>query len=392
MTLALELYRSAPRYLASRTIGGRMPGLLAGPIAPLRLVHRRDPEPPAPDWTRVRPVVSGICGSDLATLSGSSSFYFTGIVSMPFVPGHEVVGVTLDDVNGIPAGSRIVLDPVLGCEARGIEPMCVECKNGEYGLCERVTGGHVSAGLQTGYCASTGGGWSEGFVAHRSQLHVLPEGMDDLDAVLVEPLACAIHAVRRANVPRDATVLVAGAGTVGLLTILALREFTEAGRVVTTAKYAGQADMARALGATDVVRPGDAVRSVRRITKAFTVKPERTTPFLLGGVDVAFDAAGSPSTLDVALKTVRARGTVVLAGMPAAADLTPAWYRELTVVGAYSGAGAFDDAVPLAAEARVGRRLVRGVYPLSRWREALDHALGAGKLGTLKVAFDPRLD
>jgi threonine dehydrogenase-like Zn-dependent dehydrogenase len=209
-----------------------------------------------------------------------------------------------------------------------------------------------------------------------------------LDALMVEPLACAIHAVRRASVPRDATVLVAGAGTVGLLTVLALREFSEAGRIVCTAKYGAQATMARSFGASDVVPPSDAVRAVRRISKAFAVKPERTTPYLLGGVDVAFDAAGTAASLDVALKTVRARGTVVLAGMPAPADMTPAWYRELHVVGAYSGAGAFDDAIPLAAESRIGR-LVGGVYPLTRWREAIDHALGAGRLGTAKVAFTP---
>jgi len=391
MTLSLELYRSVPRYIAARAIGSRIPGALAGPVAPLRLVHRKEPQAPAPDWTRVTPVLAGICGSDLSTISGTASFYFSAIVSMPFVPGHEVVGRTLDDVNGIPAGSRVVLNPLLACEARGIEPMCIECKNGEPQLCERVTGGHVSAGLQTGYCAETGGGWSESFVAHRSQLTVLPDELTDLDAVMVEPMSCAIHAVRRANVPRDGVVLVAGAGTVGLLTVLALREFSEAGRVICVAKHPGQAGLARSFGATDVVRPRDALLAVRRTTKAFLVKPERTTPYLLGGVDVAFDAAGTASTLDLALKTTRARGTVVFAGMPARTDLTAAWYRELQLIGAYSGAGAFDDAIGLASDAALGR-LVGGVYPLSRWREALDHALGAGRLGTAKVAFTPQED
>ena len=75
--------------------------------------------------------------------------------------------------------------------------------------------------------------------------------------------------------------------------------------------------------------------------------------------------------------------------MPARADLTPAWFRELEVVGAYSGAGAFTDAMELARSAELGA-LVGATYPLDRWREAIDHALSAGKLGTTKVAFDPR--
>jgi threonine dehydrogenase-like Zn-dependent dehydrogenase len=387
-TQALELHRSIPRYVAQRTIGRRLPGMLAGPISSLRLVHREDPSPPAPGWARVRPILAGICGSDLRTVSGEASFYFSALVSMPFVPGHEVVGELIDDVDGLGAGQRVVLDPVLGCAARGISPPCGPCASGDHGLCERVTGGHVSAGLQTGYCADTGGGWSGALVAHRTQMHAVADEIPDESAVMTEPLACAIHAVRRAAVPRDARVLVAGAGTVGLLTIAALREFSEAGPVVAVAKHGHQAAMARAYGATEVVPPAEALGAVRRATLAFRLHPERSAPFLLGGVDVAFECAGSRSSLDLALRATRARGRVVLAGMPPRADLSPAWFRELDVVGAYSGAGAFDDALGLLADSDIGR-LVSARYPLSRWREAIDHALSAGRLGSVKIAFDP---
>jgi threonine dehydrogenase-like Zn-dependent dehydrogenase len=94
---ALELYRSVPRYVASKAVSSRMPGALTGGVAPLRLVHRDPPDRPGPDWARVRPRLAGICGSDLGTISGHSSFYFSALVSMPFVPGHEVVGELLDD-------------------------------------------------------------------------------------------------------------------------------------------------------------------------------------------------------------------------------------------------------------------------------------------------------
>jgi hypothetical protein len=81
----------------------------------------------------------------------------------------------------------------------------------------------------------------------------------------------------------------------------------------------------------------------------------------------------------------------VLAGVPGdGVDLTPAWFRELDVAGAYASAGdAFEVATRLAATAPLDE-LVGAAYPLSRWREALDHALDAGRLGTLKVAFDLR--
>src|SRR5439155_6808161 len=286
-----------PRYLAQRTIGRRLPGLLAGPISSLRLVHRESPEAPAPGWAPVRPLLSGICGSDLTTLSGDASFYFTALVSMPFVPGHEVDGELAADVDGLSAGQRVVLDPIMACAARGIDPPCEPCARGEHGLCERVTGGHVAAGLQTGYCADTGGGWSGSLVAHRSQLHVVPDTLTHECALMTEPLACAIHAVRRAAVPRDARVLVAGAGTVGLLTIAALREFTEAGPVVAVAKHGHQAALARAYGATEVVPPAEALGAVRRATQAFRLHPDRSAPFLLGGADVSFECAGSRASL-----------------------------------------------------------------------------------------------
>jgi threonine dehydrogenase-like Zn-dependent dehydrogenase len=396
--LALEVYRSITRYVAARTVGSRLPGLLAGSVAPLRLVNRDEPKPPAEGWGRVRPRLSGICGSDLATISGQASFYFSPLVSMPFVPGHEVVGELHDDLQDLPAGTRVVLEPVLSCAARGIEP-CASCAAGETSRCDRITVGHVSPGLQTGYCADTGGGWGGMLVAHRSQLHPVPDRMTDRRGVLVEPLACAIHSVMRARPEPGASVLIVGAGTVGVLSLLALREFTAAGQVVVVAKHPAQGRLARQYGATEVIGPKDAVATLRRATRAHRLNPERGDAYLLGGVDVALDCVGSRSSLGLALRTTRAGGRVVLAGMPAGgADLSPVWFRELELTGAYAtgteltGDGpisTFDLAIDLAADAPM-EGLVGGEYPLARWREALDHAFAAGSLGTMKVAFDLR--
>jgi threonine dehydrogenase-like Zn-dependent dehydrogenase len=397
--LALEMFRSIPRYAAAKVAGGRMPGLLVGPMAPVRLVTREEPQVRRPGWATVKPVLSGICGSDLGAITGSTSLYFSALVSMPFVPGHEVVGELAEDCEDLPRGTRVVVDPVLACAARGVEP-CEPCRSGRTNLCNHITVGHVSPGLQTGFCRDTGGGWGERLTVHRSQLHAVPDSLSDERAVLVEPLACAVQLARRAQVPSGGSVLVSGAGAVGLFAVLALRELTDAGRITVIAKHGRQADLARAFGASDVAAPDEAMRSVRRTTRALRVAPQGlpsatarwagASEMLLGGVDVAVDAVGSTSSLDTVLRSTKAGGRVVLSGMPAGADLSPAWFRELEVAGTYASSGdAFDVAMRLAAEAPLDG-VVSGRYGLHRWREALDHAQSAGRLGTVKVCFDVR--
>ena len=164
----------------------------------------------------VRPRLSGICGSDLATLEGRSSRWFEPIVSFPFVPGHEVVA-DADD------GRRVVVEPVLHCHVRGIEPACPACQAGRTNHCERLVGGHLQPGLQTGFCADTGGGWSLALVAHARQLHEVPAGWSDEAAVMTEPTACAVHGALSAPAGDESLGVVIGAGTLGLATIAAVR-------------------------------------------------------------------------------------------------------------------------------------------------------------------------
>jgi threonine dehydrogenase-like Zn-dependent dehydrogenase len=398
---ALEVYRSLPRYAAARVVTARLPGL-AGTLAPLRLVDGPDPAPPAEGWVRVRPRLSGICGSDLATLSGAVSLYFSALVSLPFVPGHEVVGDLADEAPGLPRGSRVVVDPVLGCATRGITPACSACAAGRAHRCARVTAGHLAPGLQTGYCRDTGGGWAGMLTAHPSQLHPVPEDLPDERAVLVEPLACAAHVAARVvggAVHQPPRVVVVGAGVVGLLTCYALRVLTGAAEVTVVAKHPAQAELARRMGASAVVGPDAALGALRRATRALRLVPERGADFLLGGVDVAVDAVGSRTGFELAARCLRAGGRLVAAALPPAPpggpDLAPVWFRELEVVGVYAAGPApddrpaFDVALELAADPALGG-LVGARYPLHRWREALDHAFSAGRLGTAKVVFDPR--
>jgi threonine dehydrogenase-like Zn-dependent dehydrogenase len=219
----------------------------------------------------------------------------------------------------------------------------------------------------------------------------VPDDLSDRAAVMVEPAACAIRAVRRAEVTPNARVLIVGAGTVGLLTLAALRRGGAAGAVIVVAKHRHQAELARQWGADDVVQADDAIAAVRRETQAFKLHPIGSPPFLLGGADVTFECAGSRAALDVALRSTRGEGKVVLASMPAHTDLSPVWFRELEVLGSYTGAGAFSEAIEFCAEANV-ESLVSATYPLTRWREAIEHALASGRLGAVKVAFDINTD
>jgi threonine dehydrogenase-like Zn-dependent dehydrogenase len=391
---ALVFERSLPRYAAARLAGTVAPGL-GSRVGPLTLSDVDEPDLPGPGWHRVRPRLAGICGSDLATVDGRSSRYFEPIVSFPFVPGHEVVG-ELDD------GRRVALEPVLACAARGILPPCRACATGHTDRCERLAFGHLEPGLQTGYCTDTGGGWSTALVAHDSQLHPVPDAMGDEAAVMVEPAACAVHAALGAGA-YGRTVLVLGAGTLGLCTVAALRRFATPSTLLVAAKHPEQRRLARELGADVVVASDEARRAVRRATASLEVGGG-----LSGGVDVVVDCVGSQASLAEDLAVVRPGGTVVLLGMPATVvvDLTPLWHRQVSLRGSYAygtedagGEGApaaadgtrrtFDLAFDLVAEAGLGR-LVSASYPLDRYREAIDHAAAAGRRGAVKVVFDLR--
>jgi threonine dehydrogenase-like Zn-dependent dehydrogenase len=397
---ALLLERLPHRFAAARLAaiaGGSGFGVGVGP---LRYTEAEPPAAPGAGWVRLRPRLAGICGSDLATLDGASSRYFETIVSFPFVPGHEIVADALD---GEFAGERVVLEPVLGCTARGIDPPCPACASGERQRCERLAFGHLHPGLQTGYCTDTGGGWSEELVAHPSQLHRVPADLSDEEAVLVEPTACAIHAALRGRPgPTDAVVVI-GAGTLGLLLTAALGAYAPTSSLTVVARHPVQREFARTFGATAVVPEGALPRSVRRLTGSLALRATNgAIARLTGGADVVFDCVGSSSSLTQALEVVRPGGRVVLVGMPGTlrVDLAPAWQREIELVGAYAygneilpGAHAprstFSLALDLVRTGGLGG-LVSAYYPLDRYEEAVHHAAEAGRRGAVKVVFDLR--
>jgi threonine dehydrogenase-like Zn-dependent dehydrogenase len=400
---ALVVERNVPRFAAARLASTFGSGRGAG-VGPLRLLDRDPPELPADDWVPLRPLLSGICGSDLATLDGRSSRYFEELVSFPFVPGHEVAALTETagrDHTGEPfdAGTRVVIEPVLGCVPRHLRPPCRWCARGDNGLCPHVAFGDLAPGLQTGFCADTGGGWSTaGLVAHPSQMHRVPDAFSDEDAVMVEPTACAVHAALSAGIQADDLVAVVGAGTLGLATVAALHRVVRSTRpttLVVGAKYGHQRELARDLGADVAVPHEQWARAVRARSRSLVLGGRLTE-----GADVVLDCVGSTASLEQSLAMVRPRGRVVVVGMPGPTtlDLAPLWHRELTLVGAYAYGSegtapadgrSFELAFDVVGAAGLGR-LVSASYPLERFEEAIAHAGAAGRRGATKIAFDLR--
>jgi threonine dehydrogenase-like Zn-dependent dehydrogenase len=295
-------------------------------------------------------------------------------------------------VGDLENGTRVVVVPILTCVVRGIDPVCGQCAAGDPNRCERIAFGHLEPGLQTGFCETTGGGWSIAFVAHESQLVTVPDVVTDQEAVLIEPTACAVHAARSvlaigsARGPKDTVII--GAGTLGLLTVAALRAAGHDGSILVAAKHPAQRDLARSLGADQVVAPRELNRKVRARTGAMVIGDQLT-----GGASTIVDCVGSDDSLAQALSIVAPGGDIVLLGMPGlrtSVDLTPLWHRETSLRGCYAySADDFTTATTLVATAGLGR-LVSATYPLARYRDAIDHAANAGARGAVKIAFDLR--
>ena len=376
---ALRIERSVAKFAAARIAATFSPGRGAA-RGPLSLVDVDPPALPADGWVEIRPRLSGICGSDLATIDGMASRYFEPIVSFPFIPGHEIVADTAD-------GRRVVVVPVLHCATRGIDPVCDHCASGRINLCERTAFGHLSPGLQCGFCEDTGGGWSTRMVAHESQLVEIPEGLSDEQAVMVEPTACAVHAAKRYT--GQSTVII-GAGTLGLLTLAAVgarRDRSTSGPLVVTARYPQQIAEARRLGADQVCASSELVRVVRSLSRSMAIGDQLT-----GGFDLVIDCVGTSDSIAQALQVVAPGGEILLVGMPAHVkiNLTGLWHREVALRGCYAYQRPdFDTAIDLVQQVDLGR-FVSATYPLSDYEAAIEHAANAGRRGAIKIAFDMR--
>jgi threonine dehydrogenase-like Zn-dependent dehydrogenase len=402
--LAVQCVKSIPAWLVLKGLGHRLPILYTNPFSLTRLRDVPEPKLPTPHWVRVRPLLSGICGSDLATITAEGSPFFAPLTSFPFTFGHEVVGRVVEaggDGRNVRVGDRVVVEPALHCGVRGIDAPCAACKAGHYGNCVNVTAGDISAGVQTGYCRDTGGGWSNSLVAHEMQLHKVPDAVPDDAAVLVEPFSCALHGVLRGLAgTTPASVLVVGCGTMGLLTIASLRATGSTCRIFTSAKYPHQRELALKLGADEVLPAGKELHADLCQRSGATLHfPEIGQPTVLGGFDVVFDCVGSPRSLDDALRFTRSRGRTVLVGMPSipkTVDWTTIWFKELKVMGVYAygiedyqGERVRTFELALRFLQRLDLRpLVTHKFPLRDYKQAIQTALFTGRQQSVKTVFD----
>jgi len=377
----------------------------------LRLRDVPPPELPGEGWVLCRTKLGGLCGTDLAAvlLQQPPDSLLQAFSSTPMILGHENVAVVESvhpSVDSAWAGQRVCAEPTLGCTARGIEPQCPRCAAGEFGACENFGAAgqgrcKLPAGTSIGYNSRTGGSWGEYFVAHVSQLVPVPEGLSDEQAVLTDPLACSLHAVLRTDLASAQSACVWGGGILGLGTVAALRAVGFPGRIDLFARYGFQRELGRELRATAAMPAvlGQAMEHAAKNLDGQVIGIRFGRKVLAGGYDVVYDCAGSRGSLEAALGLARARGQVVLIGTTGRQvfDLTPIWFRELHVIGAYGRQteywqGRRVGTYPLVYEMLLGRgrrvdKLLTHTFPLIDYRRAFAAVADRGRSGCVRAAF-----
>ncbi len=258
-----------------------------------------------PGEVLVRSTIVGICGSDMHAAHGRHPF-----MSLPFWPGHEIVGVAEGVGEGVDAslvGRRVFVEPNLACGH------CEPCLEGRYNICTTLDV----------FGCQTPGGMTDEFVIAADRIVPLPDDLDDEWAALIEPLATPVHAVRRAGDLHGKRVVVFGAGPIGLfLTIAAIA--AGADRVVVADLLDSKRARAERLGAAgsfDPTAPDAAATALE----------------LLGGpAHVVFDGVSRESTVALAIEVLRKGGRLMTVGVPAGATpvrLDLVQDRELEIFG-----------------------------------------------------------
>ncbi|WP_018922767.1 zinc-dependent alcohol dehydrogenase [Salsuginibacillus kocurii] len=406
---AIQFDLHLPKYAFTKAAGKLNPSLyVKGPFNCLELRDIEKPQLPTEEWVEVNVTYGGICGSDLNLITLKDSPATSPYVSFPFTIGHEIVGKISyvgTEAAGIEVGERVVIDPVLACEARGITPFCKECEKGNYNLCQHMNAGILSPGLLTGTCKDTGGSWSSHLVAHQSQVIKLPEHVSDENGVLIEPFSCALHTVMQNPPEPDDTVLVIGAGVIGISVVAALRALEYTCNIVALVKYDFQAELARHFGADDIIflsKDKDYISTAANTFQADVLKPVIGEPIVHGGADVIYECVGNKKSLDDALRFAKRGGKVSLLGLANFVDnmdLTMVWLNELDIKGSFAyGTDTYKGekkrtlqiAVELIAAGKVDLApLLTHTFALENYHEALDAAANKSNKNTMKVVFAP---
>lgn len=239
---------------------------------------------PGPGEVLVATSVVGLCGSDLHAVEGLHPF-----VELPYFPGHEVAGVieaVAPDVEGFSPGDRVLVEPNVVCGE------CEYCTSGRYNLCARL----AVFGFQIP------GALADAFTVPAGRLHAIPETMTDAQAALVEPMSTAVHAARTAGNLEGSTVAILGAGSIGLLTLIAARAAGARAAVVTDLQPE-KLERALRLGAAGGFDPRQA-GVVDRMKEALGGRPDAT-----------FDCVSNQSSMEQAIALAQKGGRVIVVGV-----------------------------------------------------------------------------
>lgn len=311
----------------------------------------RDRDRPAPGRDDVLVAIHdvGICGSDVHYYEhGRIGDY---VVEDPLVLGHESAGEVVEvgeNVAGLAPGDRVALEPGVPCRR------CAHCKRGDYHLCEEVefmaTPPHDGAFAE--YVS-----WPADFA------YELPENVSTTEGALCEPLSVGIHACRRGDVGTGDTVLVAGAGPIGLMTMGAAFA-SGATDVIVTDVVPEKLDFASERGADLTIDVSE--------TDLETAVAEYTDGV---GIDVVIEASGAEPSIRSTIDAVRRGGTVVLVGLADEAnvpfDVLDVIDKELDVLGSFRYKNTYDAAIGLLEDDAVD---VEGIVDFESSLDDIDDA------------------
>jgi (R,R)-butanediol dehydrogenase/meso-butanediol dehydrogenase/diacetyl reductase len=253
----------------------------------IRLTHIPDPEPRAGE-VLVKVQRAGICGSDLNRFHYGSHPWPPG-----FIMGHEFCGEIAALGPGVTTwqvGQQVVVEPTLYCGS------CFYCRQGYHNRCvDFIRRGITGSG--------TNGAFAEYVCVPAYQPHTRPSDLGQDIAALVEPTAVSVHGWRLAGIERPHSVVIVGLGNIGLLAILVARA-RGARQIIAVGKYTPRQELALAYGASLVLAPDDPQLSARLL--------ERTDGL---GAELVLEAAGTPSSLRLAVEAARKGGKIVVLGV-----------------------------------------------------------------------------
>jgi (R,R)-butanediol dehydrogenase/meso-butanediol dehydrogenase/diacetyl reductase len=310
----------------------------------LRLEQVPEPQP-GPGDVKLRILFNGICGSDLheyydgPIATRTAPHPLTGVRN-PIILGHEMCGEVVavgDGVDDLERGMRVAVEPVETCGN------CLYCRSGQYNHC----------GLLAfhGYNRN-GGGLSEFTVVRRSMAHPLPPGMTGEQGALIEPLAIAYATVNRCRVEAGQTVVVHGAGPIGIGIYLTLRR--RGIRVIMSDPSPARRAVLRQLGAQIILDPRETnvVHAIRDLTGN-------------RGAHASIDAAGVPVAFRAALEGTAVDGSVVVVAIhtqPIQIDPMLMLMSEARITGVALSCGAFPSVID---------EMAAGAYPTQGWVEKI---------------------